>query len=341
MSRFASARQALAGANAHHLPALEKLEKAHKNTPTLKQLREHPTLGRNATARRLNHVFSEWNGYDRPWLDACSTTTCLPETAMVVRECDEFDDDYLDRNDDVSIDSSWCYDDDGTFESEDGCENVIENYLSSDDSCVTAWMCYMNCHAECLCGDAACGSFDASVCGTASPSVSPAPTTTFAPTTPYTYRATSGIGCGSYIHMDQGWWAGFVLQSGEVTLEQCAAAVWALNGVETSEGTCMGDYFYYESGGSCASRNARGRARPRPAPRGLTPRPPRFSRLSPPLRARARAGASARLHRQLPDGRLHRGLRERERGRPGHALLVRRGDGGGVQHRSGRERRLQ
>ena len=48
--------------------------------------------------------------------------------------------------------------------------------------------------------------------------------------------------------MDQGWWAGFVLQSGEVTLEQCAAAVWALNGVETSEGTCMGDYFYFEWG---------------------------------------------------------------------------------------------
>ena len=163
--RFASARQALGGANPHHLPALEKLEKAHKNTPTLKQLREHPTLGRNATARRLNHVFSEWNGYDRPWLDACSTTTCLQETEMVVRECDEFDDDdYLDRNDDVSIDSSWCYDDDGTFESEDGCENVIENYLSSDDSCVNAWMCYMNCHRECLCGDAACGSFDTSVC---------------------------------------------------------------------------------------------------------------------------------------------------------------------------------
>ena len=67
---------------------------------TLKQLREHPILGRNATARRLNHVFNPgWitNGYDRPWLDACSTTTCLQQTEMVVRECDEFDDDYLEE----------------------------------------------------------------------------------------------------------------------------------------------------------------------------------------------------------------------------------------------------
>ena len=194
MSRFASARQALAGANAHHLPALEKLEKAHKNTPTLKQLREHPILGWNATARRLNYPFSlddDWwersstgpNTYDRPWIDPCSTTTCLQETEMVLRECDEFGDDYFDRNDDVLSrvsDLSWCYDDDGTWESEASCATVITDYLSNNDSCVTAWMCYMNCHAECLCGDAVCGSFDTSVCA-----VSPAPSVTFAPTLPY------------------------------------------------------------------------------------------------------------------------------------------------------------
>ena len=103
---------------------------------------------------------------------------------MVLRECDEFGDDYFDRNDDVLSsrvsDLSWCYDDDGTWESEASCATVITDYLSNNDSCVTAWMCYMNCHAECLCGDAVCGSFDTSVCA-----FSPAPSVTFAPTLPY------------------------------------------------------------------------------------------------------------------------------------------------------------
>ena len=86
---------------------------------------------------------------------------------------------------------------------------------------------------------------------TPQPSVSPAPTTTLAPTVPYKYQATSNIACSSYINMDRGWWGGEVLIGGHVTLEQCAAAAWAMRGVETSQGTCVGDYFYFEDDGYC------------------------------------------------------------------------------------------
>ena len=73
-------------------------------------------------------------------------------------------------------------------------------------------------------------------------------------------------GCNNYIHMDGGYYGTSEwMNGGEFSLEQCAAAVWAYDGIDG----CMGDYFYYESGGSCASRNARGRARLGLAPRLL------------------------------------------------------------------------
>ena len=72
------------------------------------------------------------------------------------------------------------------------------------------------------------------------------------------YEAVYDKGCSSFIHMDGGLYGGSEwMYDGRFSLEECAAAVWAYNGIDG----CMGDYFYFEwgyvdgsgSGGACAS----------------------------------------------------------------------------------------
>ena len=87
-------------------------------------------------------------------------------------------------------------------------------------------------------------------CVSGAPSVTPAPSPMPMPD----YEPVYEQGCNSYIHMDGGYYYGSeYLYGGGFSLEQCAAAVWAYNGIDG----CMGDYFYYEWGwganyGSCA-----------------------------------------------------------------------------------------
>ena len=55
----------------------------------------------------------------------------------------------------------------------------------------------------------------------------------------------SGEGCSNYIHMDDA--STYGVQGGSTTLEECAAAVQALNGLDG----CMGEYFFFETDGYC------------------------------------------------------------------------------------------
>ncbi|EOD39078.1 hypothetical protein EMIHUDRAFT_223963 [Emiliania huxleyi CCMP1516] len=59
------------------------------------------------------------------------------------------------------------------------------------------------------------------------------------------YTAVSGEGCSNYIHMDDA--STYGVQGGSTTLEECAAAVQALNGQDG----CVGEYFFFETDGYC------------------------------------------------------------------------------------------
>ena len=81
-------------------------------------------------------------------------------------------------------------------------------------------------------------------CVSGTPTVTPAPSPMPMPN----YEAVYDQGCNSFIHMDHGYYgASEYINGGSTSLEQCAAAVWAYDGIDG----CMGDYFYYEWGGYC------------------------------------------------------------------------------------------
>ena len=261
---------------------------------------------------------------------------------MVVRECDEFDDDYLDRNDDVSIDSSWCYDDDGTFEVRGRLRErhrelpLVRRQLRDRVDVLHELPRGVPVRRRRV------RQFRRAACAgrrrrrsrprrrprsrrrlrtrTARPRASAAAAT-------FTWTRAGGPASCSRAGRSRS--SSAPPRCGPSTASRRArACAWATTSTTSRVAPVR------------LGTLARARALD-PRRRGLTPRPPRFSRLSPPLRARARR----RRVRAAPQATARRttaprATRTRTR-RPGHALLVRRGDGGGVQHRSGRERRLQ